>query len=58
MQVMTRVQGTLRKDVPLNALFDSPTLEQFAASLEGALGEVTERKLQDLDTFLDTLEAV
>nr|WP_315223086.1 non-ribosomal peptide synthetase [uncultured Duganella sp.] len=55
MQVMSRIQNVLRKDVPINLLMTAPTLERFAAAVDRHTMSASDEKLEDLEEFLNSL---
>ena len=58
MRVVARIQVDLGLEVPLVALFESPTLAAFAEAVDraGARAQSQDRALQDIGAFIDTLE--
>nr|WP_283472136.1 non-ribosomal peptide synthetase [Methylosinus trichosporium] len=56
MQVIARIQNTLRQDIPINILISSPTLERFSSSVDERGGRVSDHTLEHLDSFLSALE--
>ncbi|MBO1013728.1 amino acid adenylation domain-containing protein [Achromobacter sp. SD115] len=55
MQVATRLRASLHVPIPIDTLFRTPVLHEFAALIEAEGGNTD--SLRSLDTFIDTLAA-
>ncbi|NMK49940.1 non-ribosomal peptide synthetase [Achromobacter sp. Bel] len=56
MQVTARIQASLGRPAPINALFEHQTLAAFAGHLQHVGGAADAQALDALDAFMDTLE--
>lgn len=55
-QIAVRLRSRLGRDVPLAALFNAPTLRQFAQQMDVMERHASDEELQDLDAFMDSIE--